>query len=147
MFIWQLPQSPKFYSVLLYGHTFSSYRPFRDKWNQITTKKPEQYKVQCTLYTHSCHSRLPNSFPVALQLAAFELQAILVQVHRKTPKWPWTLKVLIWNFKIPASNFCEDRHREHSEKFGPKRIKTVRRVAFWNFPPIGSHFSGNFIFF
>ncbi len=46
---------------------------------------------------------------------------------KKKNKW-------IWIFKIPIRNFCEDCHREHSEKVW-KRVITVGGKAFWNFHP------------
>ncbi len=88
----QIPSSPKFHSILLYGQAFLGYMPFSDKYTQwpqmvLNTKSSKVPHIHVTS-THG--SQISITF--ALRQAVFESQAILIQVHRMTPKWNWTLK-------------------------------------------------------
>ncbi len=75
--------SPKFHSVSLKHHLFSSCRQFWD------------HCAKCTPYMLEHASTYPKSqisIYFNLQPAVFELQVILGQVRRMTPKWLETLK-------------------------------------------------------
>ncbi len=50
------------------------------------------------------------SLRLAQQSAMLELQAILRQVHLRTPKWPWTLTrgPLVWSFCLWSLTTCPD---------------------------------------
>ncbi len=84
---------PKFHSVLLYNQPFLKYRTFWDKWTEWLQIDLEPYKFKCSPYTFITivpESQISLCF--ALRPAFFNKQAILRQVHRMTPKWPWTLQ-------------------------------------------------------
>ncbi len=73
---------------------FSRYRPLWDNCTKWPPNELDYYKVICTQYmllvTSIDESYISHRF--ALRPDLFELQAILRQVHRMTPKWPWTLQ-------------------------------------------------------
>ena len=82
IYMLQLHQTPKFQSVLLCGQRFSRSRPFWDKCTEWSQNDPNTKR-----------SKLPHIHftPISLFIR-FELQLIFRQVHRMTPKWPWTFK-------------------------------------------------------
>ena len=56
--------------------------------------------------------------------------------------------ILIWNFKIPISNFCEESYREHSEKVWCKKNNNCRRCSVLKVPlPLGPMLMKISIFF
>ncbi len=102
----QVPTTPNFTSLhptasrfRLTGHFETS--ALNDPKETLNTKRPK------VLYT-GCISTLASQFSLcfALPLAIFELQAILRQVRRITPKWPWTLlgqRYPIYMWQLPPS--------------------------------------------
>ncbi len=93
IYILPVSQNPKFHSLSLYDQPLSYY-PLSvwdqcAKWLQMTlnTKRSKVPHIILQLPPESHISLL-----FALQTPIFELQAILRQVHRMTPKWPWKLE-------------------------------------------------------
>ncbi len=101
--------SPKFQSVLLFGQPFWLTGHFEtsasdDPKRNLNTTTPQRYsiyvlqmlmspKFKSVPQIYVCYglpeSQLSVSFP--LRPPVSELHAILRQVYRITPKWPWTL--------------------------------------------------------
>ncbi len=107
--ITSVPDS-KFHSVSLYDQPFSRYRPFWDKcteWPQIDLE-PHKVKLPYICITSVRDSQILVRF--ALWPALFEIQAILRQVHRMTPNWPWTLLGQRYTTYVllvsPSPKFC-----------------------------------------
>ncbi len=89
---------PTFQSLLLYGQLFLSYRPFwlfeksahnDPKWTW-TTHGQRYVRYTCILLV----SPTLKFYPFSLYTQSFfEIQAILRQVNRMTPRWPEPYKV------------------------------------------------------
>ncbi len=96
--------------------------------------------------------QLPTTCQISLRFAlctsVFELQAILRQVHRMIPTWPWTLKgfdsVLLYGQRFsnyrPVWDMCTEWPQNDGSKDLHIRITTIK---FRNFTPprsMASHF-------
>ena len=103
---------PNFHCVLLYDQQFSRYRLFWDKCTEWPQNDLEPYKVKLP-YTCICITTLRESqisLQFALRPSVLKLQAILRQVHRMTPKWPWRLQGQRYTtyelLASPSPKFC-----------------------------------------
>ncbi len=101
--------SPKFHSISLHDEPFSCYRPFWEKCTQWPQNDLEPYKVKLS---YICITSVPDSqmsLHFTLRPAIFEIQAILRQVHRMIPNWPWTqqrqITLYLYNNCPRVSNF------------------------------------------
>ena len=71
------------------------YRAFWDKCTEWTQNDLEPYKVKwgsTPIYMYNSYPRVSNLTPFRSTTSLFNIQAILRQVHRMTPNWPWTLQ-------------------------------------------------------
>ena len=129
--------SPKLHSVSFHDQSFSRYCPFGDK---CTEWPPKTLNPTRSNYRICISSAIESQISVifTLQSADFKIHAILRQMRRITPKWPWTLQghrclTYVWvkdftPFCSTTSRFRVFGHFETSEQNYPKNDLEHYRV-------------------
>ncbi len=106
MYVLQLFQSPKCYSISIYIQPFSSCRLFSDKCT--TWSLNDHQELKGTLYTFCFYLKSHISILFIWWPAVFDLQAILRQVDQMTQKTVNTTRSkvpTIWSTTAPSPNF------------------------------------------
>ncbi len=120
--------SPKFHPLTSCCWVGPCWEKFTE-WPQIDLE-PYKVKLPCICITSVPDSKISLRF--ALQPSIFETQAILIQVHWMTPKWPWALQVQIYpiylllvqripNFTPFGSTMNRFRVTDYFEKSAPRK--------------------------